>query len=88
MFNLGGHFYSIKDGKIWAQNEGRYNEYFGEFKPYYIDIVTNKRSTEDKIFSNIEFRGDMFNEDNKLLQDCPFNHIKVSNEFQEGSEDL
>jgi hypothetical protein len=62
MFNFGDKFMAIKyidnNLTLWEQNEGRYNEFFGEFKPYSTTIVVNQDVLYDKTFTNLEFRAD------------------------------
>lgn len=96
MFNLGNSFYSFKKGinpnmtKVDRMFVGEYNKFFSEdeFKPYSITILSNDNPSEDKIFTNIEYRADAFDLDNKYLPDESFDHLKVWNEYQEGECDL
>ena len=43
----------------WIQNEGRYNSYFGEYQPYYIEFFSNPNNgLINELFTNIEFIAD------------------------------
>lgn len=83
MFNIGGKFLSFKNGKLWEQGEGEYNKFFGGFKPYYITYRVNPEEPMDKIFNNIEFRADTW--DNTTLTNKTFDTLDVWNEYQRGT---
>lgn len=86
MFNVDNKFYSIKNNKIWEQNAGEYNMFYGEYKPYYITYRVSPNPYSDKIFTNIDFRSDTFDKD--ILTHTTFNELKVWNEYQYGESDL
>lgn len=73
--------------KIWLQNGGDYNMFYGEYKPFYTTVIVNPDITKDKIFNNIEFRADSWNKEGTLTEDT-FDTLKVWNEYQEGIADL
>lgn len=83
MFNIEDKFFSIKNNSIWAQNEGDYNYFYDEFKPFYIQLRVNPEMPLDKIFTGIEFRSDSWDENNELVNDT-FDYLSVNNEYQEG----
>ena len=87
-FNLKNRgFFLRKDGSLWEQHEGDYNRFFGELKPYWIEVVANPESTKDKIFNNLEFRADVLVE-GKADNTAPFDKLTVWNEYQEGTLNL
>lgn len=73
--------------KIWLQNGGDYNMFYGGYKPFYTTVIVNPDITKDKTFNNIEFRADSWNKDGVLTEDT-FDTLKVWNEYQEGIADL
>lgn len=91
MFNLNDKFYSLKYGegglKLYLNNEGGYNSFYGEEKPWYISFISNDNPIYTKIFDTIELRADIYDGD-KLLQNCPIEYISVKNEYQEGREEI
>jgi hypothetical protein len=70
--------------KIWLQNEGDYNMYFNKFAPFYTTVIANPDMTKDKVFTNIEFRSDTWNNNNDLLHNTTFDTLNVWNEYQKG----
>ena len=83
MFNIDSDFYAIKNGNIWEQFAGAYNKIFNEYCPYSITFISNDNEPYDKIFNNIEFRADSW--DNTLLtSNCAFDTLEVWNEYQKG----
>lgn len=87
MFNFNGNFYSLRnDGtttKLYQNNVGKYNNFFGSYKDWSISFISNDNPTYTKIFDNIELRTD-HNNNSILLNDCPYNYIYISNEYQSG----
>lgn len=73
----------IRDGKLWAHNQGDYNMFFGTYKPFSTTIIANPEMPLDKVFNTIEFRADSFDTNDSLL-DTTFDYLKVWNEYQEG----
>ena len=67
---------------IWLHNEGDYNMYFNKYQPFYTTIIANPDMPRDKIFNNIEFRADSWN-DNTLLN-TTFDTLTTWNEYQKG----
>lgn len=102
MFNIWDNFLSIRgltgpyDGsagmyncKLWDQNTGDYNSFFGQYKPSSVTIISNPDVVVDKTFTNMEFCGDMWSvTDNTpaLLPDSPIDKIRVWNEYQDTLE--
>lgn len=86
MFNIDNSFYAIKDNKVWKQFAGDYNSFYGEVKPYSITVISNPDSFYDKVFNNIEFRADTW--DNDKLLNTTFDTLEVWNEYQYGKTSL
>lgn len=86
MFNFKDRFLSIKDSKLWHQEAGEYNYFFGEFRPFFITYRVNPDMPLDKTFNNIEFRADTW--DGDTLTDITFDTLEVWNEYQYGKSDL
>ena len=53
----------------------------------YTTIIANKDPNTDKVFSNIEFRSDSWNENNQLVNET-FDTLEVWNEYQHGISSL
>lgn len=86
MFTLKDKFLSFKNNKLWIQNEGNYNIYFNEFDDYYVTYIVNPDGKSDRIFNNIEYRADSW--DNNILTDSTFDTLDVWNEYQKGTTQL
>ena len=72
--------------KLWLHNEGDYNMFFGSYKPFYTTLVVNPEPIQDKVFNNIEFRSDTWN--NNTLLDITFDTLTTWNEYQYGETKL
>lgn len=75
------------DTVLYKQNAIDNTNIYGNDKEYSLTVISNAEPVLDKIYSNIEFRGDSFGKDDKgktkfLPITCPFNKIKVWNEYQ------
>lgn len=88
MFNLGTDFFSIKNNILYSHFTGDYNMFYGENKPYYITLISNDDAQLDKVFTNIEYRADVFSSNNEYLHDKSFDNLKVWNEYQSGESTL
>lgn len=76
---------------LWVKNEGEYNYFFGDYKDFYTTVIANDNPTYDKIFSTLDFRADVLNDNNKMINSTPtvpFNYLKVVNEYQEVESNL
>ena len=72
--------------KIWEINGGEYNKFFGVYRDYWVDLLIGGSPT-DKVFDNVEFRGDLLTDDDLLTpKQCPFNTIRAYNEYQDSEE--
>lgn len=75
------------DTVLYKQNAIDNTNIYGNDKEYSLTVISNAEPVLDKIYSNIEFRGDSFGKDDEgktkfLPITCPFNKIKVWNEYQ------
>lgn len=83
--------YNRNQSNLWVKNEGEYNNFFGTYKDFYTTIIANDNPTYDKIFSTLDFRADVLNDNNKMINStptAPFNYLKVVNEYQEVESNL
>lgn len=87
MFNIKDRFYSLKNGKLWEHSAGDYNMFYNEFKPYSMTFISNPDEPYDKIFDNIEFRADSWDNDTLMNFDT-FDTLDVWNEYQNGHSEL
>ena len=77
----------------YLHREGEYNNFFGVFKPFWTVVVANPDPTEDKVFNNLEYRGDTF-QYNSLSglwdhkYDNTFDYLETWNEYQKGTANL
>lgn len=86
---------------LYKMNEGKPNEFFDNFYPYYITFISNgsgqNMSSIDKIFTNIEFKADKWIDrieglpsteiiNNKDYCKAPFDYVRVWNEYQDTGE--
>lgn len=95
MFNIVDDFVSLKNNMMWLQNDGKYNYFFGEYKPYYIEYRINPDSMLDKTFNNIEYLASMtdiakYNANKPAESDVreSFDKLYVWNDYQRGEADL
>lgn len=108
MFNNWDNTFAIKRDttsstiKIWEQNKGEYNKYFGATKPFYTTLMVNPHPQYDKVFNTFEFRADSWSTtDNWVTPIYPqtltsptlnrvvdFTKLKVWDEYQVGEQAL
>lgn len=92
MGTIKNNFYSIYNSKLYQMFAGDYNIYYGEYKPWYIEFISNGNSEQqqrqedsalrvDKLFSTLEYRMDIY-DDTDLIHDKSFDYIQVHNEYQ------
>ena len=77
--------------KAWWQREGDYNYFYGKYQPFSITVVANEHPTEDKVFNNLEYRGDTFDvgeHEGDYLFLNTFNRLETWNEYQNGIANL
>lgn len=87
MATVQNKFIAVKDHSLWGMHEGEYNNYFGEYKPFHITYKVTPDPYADKIFTNIEYKADVFKDD-VLQPEITFNTLDVWNEYQQGHLDL
>lgn len=90
MFNFADGFYTLKNEmsrlKLYQNNVGEYNNFFGYFKPWSFSFISNQNPAYTKIFDTVETRADYYFKNNSvtaLSANCPFNIIQASNEYQD-----
>lgn len=76
-------FYQTEAAQLWLQNEGDYNSIFGNPVGYSIEYRVTPDPYGDKIFTNIEYRADIFNGED--LTEETFDTLEVWNEYQYGA---
>lgn len=77
--------------QAWWYREGQYNKFFNVYRPFHITVVANEHPTEDKIFNNLEYRGDTFTKNNgewDYVHDNTFDTLETWNEYQKGVANL
>lgn len=89
MFNFSNGFYSLKPVdntlKLYENNSGKYNDFYGEFKGWDFSFISNQNPTVTKVFDTIELRADHYSSSestNPELGSCPVNFIDMDNEYQ------
>lgn len=83
MANVLNRLVTFKDTKLWVQNEGQYNMFYGVHQPYYVQHRITPSPYSDKIFNTVEYRADMFNANDELTNHT-FDALEVDNEYQHG----
>ena len=70
--------------RLWRIGTGRYNEFYGVTKPFWIDYLITSDKQTDKVFNNIEFNGDVLDDEGKLItKRCPYNYVRAYSEYQD-----
>lgn len=88
MFNFADGFYSLRglNGtvKLYQNNVGPYNYFFGEHKGWDFSFIANDNPTYTKVFDTIDLRTDHYwtYGTTQLLNSYPMTFIKASNEYQ------
>ena len=74
---------------LWNQHKGQYNQFFDNqfYSPYSVEVVVNPKPIADKVFDNIEFRADSWDNEETLL-DTTFDYLEGWNEYQYGGHEL
>jgi hypothetical protein len=85
--NINNKTLMFKNNKIWGHNEGNYNSFFGNNKPFYTTLIANPDMSKDKIFNTVEFRSDTWDNIGTLSEDT-FDKLEVWNEYQRGEASL
>lgn len=97
MFNYSTGFYSLNGEQnsngediitLYENFKGNYNDFYGTTKGWYFSFISNESPSITKVFDNVEFRADSYSTDTRLLKQCPFNYMKVENEYQSAKTDV
>lgn len=91
VFSFNSTYVTGNTQEILAENKthmyqwwhGKYNEFFGSLKNYYIDIIANEHPMTTKVFNTVDYTADMFN-GNTHVAAGSFNYIKAIDEYQTG----
>lgn len=102
MTNIEDRFISYKDDKLWLQNEGLYCNFFGHQYDYWTIYRATPDPYGDKIWTNLEYRADVYEvldvdgvmqveehdliSDEHYLADKTFDTLSVWNEYQRTTE--
>lgn len=90
LINILGDSIACTKDSLYIQNQGDPCKFFGSdtCSSFYIDMVIKDDGYADKVFDNIEFRGEA-HPDMEKYNLCPFDHIEAHNEYQKsGSIEL
>lgn len=60
MANIDDKFVSVKNGKLWLQNEGLFCNFFGLQYSFWTQYRIAPNITTDKIWTNLEYRADFY----------------------------
>lgn len=85
-FNIGSELYAIKsvdgiDESVWRMFYGEYNNFFGQYCPFYITFISNDQPLYNKYFTNIQVNADLYYDGN-ILNNRIFDYISVNDEYQ------
>ena len=72
---------------LWKNNVLDTTTIYGEDEDISLTVVSNQDPLSDKIFNTVEFRGNSYDENGFISKVCPFNKIRVWNEYQD-TEDV
>lgn len=95
MFNINDRFYAFNDLDkglgLYSLFTGEYNYFFNDYKPYWLEFISNADSSIDKTFSTIETRVDfreLSNNEWQVVHNEFFDTLQAENEYQKGVKDL
>lgn len=102
LVNLDGYEIFIRndkaDSELYLHNKGKYCNFFGKQKPYWMTLVGNPEPQQDKIFTNLEFRACIDKEGETVKNEkskkesyvpyLPFDSLETWNEYQHGYMNL
>lgn len=84
MTNIGDKFIAFRDGNLWEQySNDKYTNLFDVQQNYYVQYRVTPDPYADKVFTNIEYRADVFDSNNEYISNESFDTIKVWNEYQD-----
>lgn len=81
--NFNGHLVTERNGSLWYMQEGDYNNFYGNYEDYSMQYRVTPDPYGDKIFTNIEYRSDMFEGDTEVPFDT-FDTLTAETEYQHG----
>lgn len=81
--NFNGHLVTERNGSLWYMQEGEYNNFYGNYEDYSMQYRITPDPYGDKIFTNIEYRSDMFDGDTEVPFDT-FDTLTAETEYQHG----
>ena len=85
--NVGNKLFAIPDSshscRLWDMWAGKYNTFFGEFKPYWMTFIANADPMNDKVFNNLEWRSVAYDESGCYLPYSTFDTMRVWHEHQD-----
>lgn len=85
--NLGVFFKNESNGiSVWLEHKGEYGHFFEQPKEHSITLIANPNSYSDKVYDNVEFRSDVFDNNNVYMPEETFTSIRVWNEHQDTEE--
>ena len=68
--------------KLYEQNTGEYNNYYGSYYPSYIILNVNPESDNDCIFNNLEYKSEVYIDNGDRPNDT-LTHVQLYNEYQD-----
>jgi len=91
LFNIGSTFHALTNKgyekcDLWNMFEGTYNSYFYDKRQTDITFISNAESVLDKTFTNLEIRGDFYDESGELQHERFFDSIRVWDEYQDTAD--
>jgi hypothetical protein len=101
MFNVNGMFLSVlhtydNNSELYQNNAGERNMFYKNktntstpaFEPYYVTVVANENPVMDKLFTNVDFKGDMFDAAGNYLPRITYDTLDLKTEYQTGTLNL
>jgi hypothetical protein len=89
MFTCFDEFLSIRknynnlgNNKIWINYKGKKNIFYGSYVNSSITFFVNPDPANDKVFDNIQYRCDFYDQNGTYLPSKTFDSIYIQNEFQ------
>lgn len=91
MLNVNNGFVTFKTDptdnvSMWKMWGGKYNMFFGEFRPYWLTFVSNDGQIQDKVFDNLDWRSSTFDENGTYKPFDTFDTLRVWHDYQDTGE--
>lgn len=86
MFSVNGKLFSFKDNLLWEHEAGEYNNFFGQIKPYSIEVVSNLDAPIDKIYNTIEWRATIQEDGQDSTSTFDTVRVTTDGEYQDTGE--